>query len=62
MAMILDFKAGSDLSPKTPKLRLRGRVRTAEIVIFPGVRYERWEENPAPVASEPDAGRRKRAE
>ena len=43
MATILDFP------PRTSAERLRGSRATgsAEIVLFPGVRYERWEEAPA---------------
>lgn len=56
MATILDFKASAEVSPKTPKLRLRGRVRSAEIVIFPGIRYERWADDTAATSQvrEPD--------
>lgn len=58
MATILEFKAGSDFSPKPAKLRLRGRARSAEIVIFPGVRYERWEDGQAPATLAQDLGQR----
>ena len=50
MATILEFRASSEKPPR--KIRRRPR-RSAEIVIFPGVRYERW---PAPQAiAEPQA-------
>ncbi len=48
MATILDFrpaegKIGSSQSGE-------GRRSPCEIVIFPGVRYERWETSPPPAA------------
>ena len=42
MATILEFRALSQ-KPQRPIRRRRIR-RSAEIVIFPGVRYERWSE------------------
>ena len=51
MATILEFRASSVKPPR--KIRRRNR-RSAEIVIFPGVRYERWTEpqaQPAPAAT-----------
>ncbi len=39
MAVILEFRATSDERDARPRRRRR---RSAEIVIFPGVRYERW--------------------
>lgn len=39
MAKILEFRASQN---QTAKPRSRRRRRSAEIVIFPGVRYERW--------------------
>ena len=48
MATILEFRA----SPKQPvKIRRRRNRRSAEIVIFPGVRYERWDEPQAQTAT-----------
>ncbi len=48
MATILEFRA----SQKQPvKIRRRRNRRSAEIVIFPGVRYERWIEAPAKKAN-----------
>ena len=45
MATILEFRASTDKPLR--KIRRRRLRRSAEIVIFPGVRYERW---PAPQA------------
>ena len=42
MATILEFRASSQ-KPARPVRRRRIR-RSAEIVIFPGIRYERWNE------------------
>jgi hypothetical protein len=39
MATILEFRASFD--EVTPRPRRR-KSRSAEIVIFPGIRYERW--------------------
>ena len=47
MAKILAFRASSE---ETTKARRR-KGRSAEIVIFPGVRYERWPE-PAPQTAD----------
>lgn len=44
MATILEFRASQE-SEQKPKARRRRR--SAEIVIFPGVRYERWVDEPA---------------
>ena len=57
MATILQFRA---LSEKPRKPRSRRRRRSAEIVIFPGVRYERSPEQqpqsmPASVPAKRDA-------
>jgi hypothetical protein len=41
MAKILEFRVSPDKATQAVKRR---RPRTAEIVIFPGVRYERWDE------------------
>ncbi len=48
MAKILSFRASSE---ETTKARRR-KGRSAEIVIFPGVRYERW---PEPASQKIDA-------
>ena len=45
MATILEFRASKEKPQR--KIRRRSR-RTAEIVIFPGVRYERWADNTPP--------------
>ena len=50
MATILEFRASSSEKPVKLRRRRRNR-RSAEIVIFPGVRYERWGD--AESASEP---------
>lgn len=42
MAIILEFRASRDEMAPRPR---RSRSRSAEIVIFPGVRYERWRES-----------------
>ncbi len=47
MATILEFRASDDKPVAKPAKRKR---QSAEIVIFPGVRYERWE-FAAPAAS-----------
>lgn len=44
MATILEFRASHDEASSRPSRR---RTRTAEIVIFPGVRYERWRDGEA---------------
>lgn len=41
MATILDFRQASQAQRQQPG---RSNGRPAEIVIFPGVRYERWTE------------------
>ena len=50
MATILEFRASKEKPQR--KIRRRSR-RSAEIVIFPGVRYERWTE--AAQADQPQA-------
>ena len=50
MADILEFRASSEQAPKP---RTRRRRRTAEIVIFPGVRYERWTDGPQDSGGKP---------
>jgi hypothetical protein len=55
MATILDFRSAAE----RPRGR-HGRVRSAssaEVVLFPGVRYERWDDAPAPAKKR---GRRSR--
>ena len=42
MATILEFRASKEMPPR--KSRRRRSRRSAEIVIFPGIRYERWTE------------------
>lgn len=54
MASILEFrKSAFRFRPSTE----RGASATADIVLFPGVRYERWEEKHLPEKPE---GRRTR--
>ena len=48
MATILEFRASSE--PKKPAGGRR-KPRSAEIVIFPGVRYERWTDENASGSS-----------
>ena len=56
MATILEFRTSGEEGASPRSRRRRGR--TAEIVIFPGVRYERWREpEPAGEASMPRAPR-----
>ncbi|MGE3914969.1 MAG: hypothetical protein AB7F78_04655 [Hyphomicrobiaceae bacterium] len=43
MATILEFRPSCE-GPATRPRSQRRRSRSAEIVIFPGVRYERWAE------------------
>jgi hypothetical protein len=51
MATILEFRSDTE---KIPVKAPRRRRRSAEIVIFPGVRYERHED---PPATQPRPGR-----
>ncbi|MFM9938035.1 MAG: hypothetical protein ACKVP7_00900 [Hyphomicrobiaceae bacterium] len=44
MADILEFRVKS--TPTAPP-RSKRRRKAAEIVIFPGIRYERWEDAPS---------------
>ncbi len=55
MATILDFPA-IESAPRARKAR-RGRS-SAEIVLFPGTRYERWADDVIEPALERDARRR----
>jgi hypothetical protein len=55
MATILEFRA-SDVGG-TAK-RARQRKRSAEIVIFPGVRYERWKTGDGKTDAKPPAPKR----
>ena len=60
MATILEFRASSDKPLR--KVRRRRTRRSAEIVIFPGVRYERWTEQqtlPAPASGPAQGDKRK---
>ncbi len=50
MGTILEFRASTAKSQRPARRRRRIR-RSAEIVIFPGVRYERWTEAQAPQAT-----------
>lgn len=43
MATILEFRSGSRTSAFATTDR-NGRATSADIVFFPGVRYERWED------------------
>ncbi len=44
MATILEFRTSFDESAPRPRRR---KARSAEIVIFPGIRYERWNDGEA---------------
>lgn len=50
MATILEFRCDGE---KAPVKLVRRKRRTAEIVIFPGVRYERYVAEEAETASAP---------
>jgi hypothetical protein len=50
MATILEFRSDAE---KVPLKLVRRKRRTAEIVIFPGVRYERYVAEEAETASAP---------
>ncbi len=47
MATILQFRVSQQEPEQKP--RARRKRRSAQIVIFPGVRYERWAEAGAPA-------------
>lgn len=53
MATILEFRASEEKPTQRPAKRKR---RSAEIVIFPGVRYERWDDA-TPAVAAPGASR-----
>lgn len=57
MATILEFRAGRVRESHSARLP----ESSAEIVIFPGIRYERWEEGeaPAPAPAIPKARRQR---
>jgi hypothetical protein len=44
MSKILDFPK---VTPQRPRQQAQSSASSAEIVIFPGVRYERWDAAPA---------------
>jgi hypothetical protein len=56
MATILDFRA---LPGRPATVATRTPEATAEIVIFPGIRYERWDDQPVAAQSRA-GGKRKR--
>lgn len=58
MANILEFRQGQRASGA----HRNGLSQPAEIVFFPGVRYERWEETPPAPAAKKRARRRDRIE
>lgn len=52
MATIIEFR-GSERAPAARGAGVQGR-KSAEVVIFPGVRFERWERTAAdPAAANP---------
>lgn len=57
MAMIIDFKAGS---ARIGGGGLRTAAGSAEIVLFPGVRYERMSDEPAAASKPASRSRKKR--
>jgi hypothetical protein len=58
MATILEFRQGQ----RTLGAQRRGATMPAEIVFFPGVRYERWEEPTSAPKTKKRARRRDRIE
>jgi hypothetical protein len=56
MATILEFRQGQKLSGS----RRSANQSPAEIVFFPGVRYERWEDTPSAKPAKKRARRRDR--
>lgn len=57
MATILEFRAQSLRSPGTVIHHSGGTG--AEIVFFPGVRYERWSDDETPARQKPRKSRRR---
>jgi hypothetical protein len=55
MATILEFRAGCVRGSHSA--RLQGS--SAEIVIFPGIRYERWKEGETPAPAQPKIKRQR---
>ena len=55
MATILNFKPTEAASRGEPAA---AAIRTCEIIIFPGIRYERWDET-SPSAPQPVETRKK---
>lgn len=58
MANILKFVIPAGRAERSPRARKTGT--TCEIVIFPGVRYERWQDGEKPK-SQPKRSRKRRA-
>jgi hypothetical protein len=58
MATILEFRQGQKLSGS----RRGANQSPAEIIFFPGVRYERWDEAPLAKPAKKRARRRDRIE
>lgn len=62
MASILEFRVPTNSKPSTLGVR---NCDQPNIIIFPGVRYERWSEAPQPRQKKPSKAKRqkcKRAE
>lgn len=59
MATILEFRSQSSRSVESTHHR---DGVSAEIVLFPGIRYERWIEDAEPPAKQKKGGRRDRLE
>jgi len=57
MATIFNFRAAAPSSGPVPQ---RDESAPCEIIIFPGVRYERWEET-VPLEQQASPGRKSRA-
>lgn len=53
MASILRFPQGKTRVPRKSKPQAESSSETGEIVIFPGIRFEYWEEAAAPVYALP---------
>jgi hypothetical protein len=47
MATILEFRVSADPGTTTAECSQSAPRAACEIIVFPGVRYERWEEKPA---------------
>jgi hypothetical protein len=61
MATIVTFKPSGGPSRATTDQRTAGQQTSqCEVLLFTGVRYERWVDAPAPAASEPGLSTKQR--